>query len=98
MRAPGCNPIAAHRLLGDGRSAALVTHDGEVDWWCAPRFDSPPQLWSLLDGDGAAARWCGATFVAIEGRPAGPTAATVVRIDARRVRLWDGLVATGDGT
>jgi GH15 family glucan-1,4-alpha-glucosidase len=91
-------PLAAHRLLGDGRSAALVTDGGVVDWWCAPRFDSPPLLWSLLDPAGAASRWVGATFVAVDGRPAGPTATTVVRIEGRRVRLHDGLVAVDGGT
>ncbi|MEJ7844398.1 MAG: glycoside hydrolase family 15 protein [Acidimicrobiales bacterium] len=91
-------PLAAHRLLGDGGSAALVTDDGVVDWWCAPRFDSPPLLWSLLDPAGAASRWVGASFVAVDGRPAGPTATTVVRTEGRRVRLRDGLVAVDGGT
>ncbi len=91
-------PLAAHRLLGDGCSTALVTDDGVVDWWCAPRLDSPPLLWSILDPAGAASRWVGASFVAVDGGPAGPTATTVVRIDGRRVRLRDGLVAVDGAT
>ena len=47
--------IGAHRLLGNGRSAALVTPAAEVDWWCAPTLDAPPILWSLLDPERARA-------------------------------------------
>jgi len=42
-------PIAAHALLSNCHSAALVTTDGEVDWLCFPRFDSPSVFGRLLD-------------------------------------------------
>jgi len=41
--------IADHGLIGDLHTAALVTTDGEIDWFCAPRFDSPSVFASLLD-------------------------------------------------
>jgi GH15 family glucan-1,4-alpha-glucosidase len=46
------NPYPAiedHGLIGDLQTAALVAADGTVDWFCAPRFDSPSIFASLLD-------------------------------------------------
>src|SRR5215831_17005871 len=43
--------IADHGLIGDLQTAALVTTDGCVDFFCAPRFDSPSVFASLLDAD-----------------------------------------------
>ncbi len=42
-------PIAQHGLVGDLRTCALVGADATVDWFCAPRFDSPSVFGALLD-------------------------------------------------
>jgi pentatricopeptide repeat protein len=43
--------ISDHGLIGDLQTAALVTTDGTVDFFCCPRFDSPSVFASLLDAE-----------------------------------------------
>ena len=43
--------ISNHGLIGDLQTAALVTSDGTVDFFCCPRFDSPSIFASLLDAE-----------------------------------------------
>ena len=40
--------IGDHGLIGDLQTAALVSADGVLDWFCCPRFDSPSVFASLL--------------------------------------------------
>ncbi len=44
-------PISDYALLGDCHSAALVSGDGAVEWWCPERFDSRSVFARLLDCD-----------------------------------------------
>jgi hypothetical protein len=88
----GWPPIEAHRLLSDGRGAALVTPAAEIDWWCGPRFDSAPRLWSLVDRAGAGARIGDARPIEHSDEPAGATTRTRIETDGTRVEVRDGLV------
>jgi GH15 family glucan-1,4-alpha-glucosidase len=43
--------ISNHGVIGDLQTAALIDTEGTIDWFCAPRFDSPSIFGSLLDAE-----------------------------------------------
>lgn len=42
-------PISDYGMIGDGRTGALVSRWGAVEWCCLPFFDSSPYFAALLD-------------------------------------------------
>jgi GH15 family glucan-1,4-alpha-glucosidase len=69
-------PISSYAVIGDTRSAALISLDGSIDWLCWPRFDSESLFGRLLDADRGG-------FFAV--RPEMPFRATRRYIDATNV-------------
>ena len=48
---PSAQLIENHGIIGNMRSAALVSIDGAMDFYCFPAFDSPTVFAALLDTD-----------------------------------------------
>ncbi|MBS1907186.1 MAG: glycoside hydrolase family 15 protein [Actinobacteria bacterium] len=78
------SPIEDYALLSDGRTAALVSRAGAIDWFCAPRLDSASLFGALL-GDGEHGHWI--------LRPEDPAATATRRYDGDTfclVTRWEG--------
>jgi GH15 family glucan-1,4-alpha-glucosidase len=99
--AAGVPPISDYGLIGDTRTAALVSSDGSIDWMCAPTFDADPVFGSLVGG-ARAGRFrvapSGAALV-LDHRYRRDTATleTTWQADGGRVTLTDGMVAEPAG-
>lgn len=47
--------LGAARVIGSGRTVAMLRRDATIDWWCPSTFDDPPLCWQLLDPHGGVA-------------------------------------------
>jgi GH15 family glucan-1,4-alpha-glucosidase len=55
-RASAFPPIADYALLSDCETTALIAPNGNVEWMCVPRMDSPSVFASILDRDAGSFR------------------------------------------
>ncbi len=94
-------PIADYGLLGDTRTAALVSSDGSLDWLCVPRFDGQPVFGRLVGGAVAGSFRLGpateATVVERHYRRHSATLETTWDTAQGRLTLTEGMTAELDG-
>ena len=100
-RAPQPPSIGDYGLIGDTRTAALVSSDGAIDWFCAPRFDGDPVFGRLVGGPPAGTFRVGpagaAAVVERRYRPHTATLETTWAAGERRLTLTEAMVAEVTG-
>jgi GH15 family glucan-1,4-alpha-glucosidase len=95
-------PIADYALIGDGRSAALISRAGSIDWCCMPRVDHGSCFGRILGWDrgGHCAITCLADDVRATRRYVDGTLVlqTQFTSPAGQARLWECFtIEDGDG-
>jgi GH15 family glucan-1,4-alpha-glucosidase len=87
--------IGDYGFIGDGRTAALCSSRGSIDWLCVPRFDSEPVFGRLVGGERA-----GSFSVSVDGvretirryRDRSAVLETTWRTGSSEVLLTEGMV------
>jgi GH15 family glucan-1,4-alpha-glucosidase len=81
--AVGRRPIGDYGLIGDTRTAALVSSAGAIDWLCAPHFDGDAVFARLVGGPAAG------TFRTGPARPTGVVRRCYRHHTATLETVWD---------
>src|SRR6266511_78345 len=99
--ADGLPPIGDYGLIGDTRTAALVSADGAIDWLCVPGFDGDPLFGRLVGGPQAGMFRLGPAGRSRSTRrryhPASATLETTWDTATGRLVLAEGMVAEVTG-
>ena len=94
---PAPRPIEDYGMIGDTRTAALVSSDGSIDWLCMPRFDSAPVFGQLVGGREAGTFKAGpagpARVIRRRYLPGTATLVTTWEVGCGRLSLTAGMVA-----
>lgn len=97
MLAAPPTPIGDYGLIGDTRTAALVSPAGAIDWLCAPHFDGDPLFGRLVGGPSGGTFRVGPAMpgapVARRYRPGTATLETTWETSGGRLTLTEGMVA-----
>jgi GH15 family glucan-1,4-alpha-glucosidase len=97
---PTSPAIGEYALIGDGRTAALCSSAGSIDWMCLPRFDSDPVFGRLLGGERAGCfslAVVGAQDVARRYRDGSAVLETTWRTGGGEVKLTEGMTLHASG-
>src|SRR3954471_3252655 len=104
MPEPVRRSIGDYGLIGDTRTAALVSSDGAIDWLCVPHFDGDPLFGRLVGAEEAGTFRIGPADaagsrcpVARRYRPNTATLETTWEVDGARLILTDGMIAEPAG-
>ena len=93
--------LGDYALIGDTRTAALVSPAGSIDWCCLPRFDSPPVFGRLVGGDEAGFFSVGpgnrGKIVERRYLESTTTVETVWTVDGGELRLSDSMIGEVSG-
>jgi trehalose-phosphatase len=84
----GAVPVADHSVLSDQRTAAIVTPDGRITWYCAPRIDSSAVFAELVGGPAAG------YFAVAPGDGSGPTGQRYIDATMVLETSWADLTVT----
>jgi GH15 family glucan-1,4-alpha-glucosidase len=92
-------PIGDYALVGNARTAALISRSGSIDWLCLPRFDSASVFAAILDPHaGGSMSITPSSAFSVERRYVTGTNVleTVFQTDTGRIQLRDAMTVGGD--